>query len=195
MKILIATHNPAKIKDYCQLLEKEGFKVETLASLDIRERFAEHQDSFEQNAQNKALFYYNLAKIPTIAEDGGFEIDYLNGEPGIKSRRWPGHEATDEEIVNYLREKIKEIPQDQRSAKFTAVTCLIKSPNEIYQAKNSLEGYLIEVMRKDYPTGWPYRAFFIEKNFNKYLMDLTEAEYNQINHRLKNIEELIKYLN
>lgn len=195
MRILLATHNPAKIKDYRKILLERGIEVETLNSLEITEKFSENKDTFKENAKEKALFYYQLVKIPTLAEDGGFEIDYLNGQPGVKSRRWLGYKATDEEIVEYLKEKIKEVPFNQRSARFTAVCCLVKTETEIYFAKNSIEGYLTEEYNDNYPEGFPYRAFFIEKSSNKYIMDLTEEEYSQINHRRKNIEEIIKYLN
>lgn len=195
MKILLATHNPAKVEDYKKIFINKGFETETLKSLGLDDKFDETKDTFEANAKDKAIYYYNLAKIPTIAEDGGFEIDFFHGQPGVLSRRWSGYKATDEELIAFIKEKIKQIPFDQRSARFTAVTCLVKSFDEIYFAKNSLMGYITEKYNKDYPLGWPYRAFFIEKNFNKYVMDLTPDEYKQINHRRKNIEELAKYLN
>ena len=188
MKILLATHNPAKIRDYRKVLSEKGYEVVTLNSLNIKDKFEENKNSFKENAKDKALYYYKLAKMPTIAEDGGFEIDYLNGQPGVRSRRWLGHEASDEELILHLKNVVKEIPSDKRSARFKAVACLVKSDTEINLAENSLEGNLTEDYNENYPEGFPYRAFFLEKDFNKYLMDLTEEEYNQINHRRKNIE-------
>ena len=194
MKILLATHNPAKIKDYRRLLSEKDIAIETLNSLGIDDKFEENQDSFEANAKDKALFYFNLSNMSTIAEDGGFEIDFFNGEPGVKSRRWPGFTATDEQIIEFLKKKIELIPNDQRTARFTAVCCLAKSKDELHCVENSMEGFLTEEYNDNYPEGFPYRAFFIEKNFNKYIMDLTKEEYDQINHRKKDIEEIVKYL-
>lgn len=194
MKVVLATHNPAKVEDYQKVLKEHGLEVETLNSLNIKENFEENQDTFKENAKSKALFYYKLAKMSTLADDGGFEIDYLHGEPGVKSRRWLGYEASDEEIVNHLVEVIDSISENQRTAKFTTVLCLVKSPKEIYFAKNSIEGFLTTECHLDYPKGFPYRACFIEKTFGKHLMDLSEAEYNQINHRRRNVEEIIKNL-
>ncbi|MBU1036931.1 hypothetical protein KKF32_02760 [Patescibacteria group bacterium] len=193
MKVLLATYNPAKLKDYLKVLSAKGIEAETLEDLKINDKADETKATYEENAREKALFYYRLSKIPTIAEDGGFNIDYLNGEPGVKSRRWLGHEASDEELIEYLREKIKEIPKEQRTARLTTVLCLVKSESEIYTVKNSIEGYLTEEYNPNYPKGLPFRALFIEKTFDKYLMDLTEEEYNQVNHRRKNIEGLMKY--
>jgi len=196
MKILLATHNPAKVKDYQKILQEHGLIAETLESLNIKENFEENQATFEDNAKAKALFYYQLANLPTLADDGGFAIDYLNGEPGVKSRRWLDsiRESSDKEIVNHLVEVIASIPKNQLTARFTTVLCLVKSPKEVYLAKNSIEGFLTTECRLDYPQGFPYRACFIEKIFGKYLMDLSPAEYNQINHRRKNVEEIIKNL-
>lgn len=175
-------------------MEEEGIEVVTLSNLSIKEKFEENQETFEDNAKAKALYYYNLAKMPTLADDGGFEINYLNGQPGVKSRRWLGFEATDKQLIEHLNSIIKQIPEDKRTARFVSVCCLVKSPTEIYLAKNCIEGLLTNEYNDNYPEGFPYRAFFIEKTFNKYMMDLTEEEYRQIDHRGKNIEELIKHL-
>jgi len=194
MKVLIASHNPAKINDYRKILSSKGIAAVTLAGLGIKEKFTENKLSFTENAQDKAQFYYNLTKMPVLAEDGGFEIDYLNGQPGVKSRRWLGYDASDEEIINHLKKIISEIPSEKRSARFTSVLCLIKPGANPQLVQNSMEGFLTDEYNDGYPEGFPYRAFFIEKTFGKYLMDLTSTEYDQINHRRKNVEEILKYL-
>jgi XTP/dITP diphosphohydrolase len=194
MKVLLATHNPAKINDYRKILREQGVESETLEDLGIKEDFIESYDTFEANARAKALFYYNLAQRPTLADDGGFEIDYLNGEPGVKSRRWLGRKSTDQELVDKLSKVSAAIPPNQRMARFTTVICLVKSEKEIYSVKNSIEGYLTPEVNNNYPPGFPYRACFMEKTFNKYLMDLSPEEYGQINHRRKNVQEILKYL-
>ncbi len=194
MKILLATRNLAKIEDYSKILRQFGIEVVDLNSLGIQEKVEEDELTFEQNARKKALFYHKLSGLPTLADDGGFEIDYLNGEPGVKSRRWTGQEATDEELVDKLVKVISVLPTDQRTGRFTTVLCFAAAAQEIYSVKNSIKGYLTEQVNYNYPKGFSYRACFIEKTFNKYLMDLTEEEYRQINHRQKNIEEIIKHL-
>ncbi|MFA6271555.1 MAG: non-canonical purine NTP pyrophosphatase [Patescibacteria group bacterium] len=194
MKVLIATGNPAKIQAYTELLSGFNIDVETLSSLNIKESFEEMGQTFTENAQGKAIYYYQIAKIPTIAEDSGLEIDYLNGEPGVKSRRWLGYVMSDEEALRLLKEKIQDIPPKKRSAHFTAVTCLVKSVDEIYTVHHAIHGELTEKVHKYFRPGFPYRALFIEKTYKKYLQDLTEEEYKTIDSRRKNIEEIIKYL-
>lgn len=194
MRLLLATHNPAKIRSYKGKLSDLGIDIGTLDDLGIDDKFEENKSTFEENAKDKALFYYRLTKIPTVAEDSGFEIDYLNGEPGVKSRRWLGHEATDKEILEHIKKIIPTIPKDKRTARFVAVTCLIKSADEIYIIRNTKEGFVTDDIRENFPEGFPYRSCFISGVFNKHVQDLTKEESLQISHRLKNLKELKKYL-
>ena len=193
MKVLLATHNPAKIASYQEKLSNLGIDFFTLHDLGITIKFEENKTTFEENARDKALFYYNISKMPTIAEDGGFEIDYLNGEPGVKSRRWLGYEATDEQLVEKFRQVIPDIPQDQRTARFVAVSCLVKKSDEIYIIRNTKEGYVTDDIRESYPKGFPFRSCFISKDFHKHVEDLSDDERQKISHRLKNLLELKQY--
>ena len=194
MKLLFASNNPAKIIEYSQMLSAEGIEVVTLKDLNITNKIEENEATFKGNAIKKAKFYFEKSDLPTLAEDSGFEIDYLGGQPGVKSRRPKGYEATDEELVKWLKEKTAGIPKDKRSCRFRAVSCLVKSSDEIYTSEHSIEGYLTDEVRDDYDPGFPYRSMFIEKDTNQYLMDLSQEEYENINHRKKNILEIIKYL-
>lgn len=194
MKILVATYNPGKIREYTQFFKKKGIEVVTLEGLGISEKFEEDKESFEENARAKALFYHKLSGMATLSDDGGLEIDYLGGEPGVRSRRWLGHEASDEELIAHLKSKIKEIPKGKRQARFRAAACLVKSWDEIYAAENSIEGYVTGELHANYEKGLPYRALFIVSGFNKYYLDLSLEEGDRVNHRRKNVEELIKYL-
>ena len=102
--------------------------------------------------------------------------------------------ATDEELVEWLKKQVAKIPQNQRTCRFRAVSCLVLSPEEIYTAEHSIEGCLTDGIRTDYQPGLPYRSMFLEKNSGKFLMDLSQEEYENVNHRQKNIMAIIKYL-
>ncbi|HLD27774.1 MAG TPA: non-canonical purine NTP pyrophosphatase [Patescibacteria group bacterium] len=193
-KLFFASGNPSKIKEYTAMLKKEGIAVLNKKDLNISDQAEEDQPTFKENAVKKAKFYYQLSGLPTLAEDAGFEIDYLNGAPGINSRRIMGYEATDEELVEWLKKQVAKIPQNQRTCRFRAVSCLVLSPEEIYTAEHSIEGCLTDGIRTDYQPGLPYRSMFLEKNSGKFLMDLSQEEYENVNHRQKNIMAIIKYL-
>ncbi|MBT4122278.1 non-canonical purine NTP pyrophosphatase [bacterium] len=192
MKILIASHNPAKVDDYGNSLKNEGIEVTSLKELKIEDKFEENKDTFEENAIDKAKYYYNLTKMPTLSEDGGIEIEALNGEPGVLSRRWLGYEASDEEIVECLKSKLP-LLKDNNNARFVAVLAFVNE-DSIKTFENSIAGYISSDLNSNYPEGFPYRALFKLKKYNKHFMDLTEEEYNNVNHRQKNINDILKYL-
>ncbi|MCD4760329.1 non-canonical purine NTP pyrophosphatase, partial [bacterium] len=109
-KLLIATHNPGKFEEIKNRLSSLNVDIISLKDLNIKEDFEETGDTFKANAKGKAEFYYNLSKVPTLADDSGLVVDALNGEPGVKSRNWLGYRGTDKEILNHLMERMKDVP-------------------------------------------------------------------------------------
>src|ERR1700694_1868026 len=99
MKILIATHNKAKLgelKKAAKRLADLGFEMMSLADIQITDAPEETGTTFEENSLLKAKYYAEVAQLPAIADDGGPLIHALNNEPGVKSRMWLGREATDQ---------------------------------------------------------------------------------------------------
>ena len=102
VKLLIATKNQAKFKNFARLLSGYNIEVVSLSDVGIANDVLETGTSFEENAKLKAANYFALSKLPTLVDDSGLEIDTLGGWPGLYSRRvWgPGErEATDEEAL------------------------------------------------------------------------------------------------
>src|SRR5277367_5543836 len=96
-RLLIATTNPAKLAEYRLILRQIGIAIEpaSLGDLAISEHPEETGATFAENALLKARFYFERARIATLADDGGLEIDALGGEPGVRSHRWLGTGADD----------------------------------------------------------------------------------------------------
>src|SRR4051812_15283266 len=119
-KLLIATHNPAKVAELSKGIKHYLNNVEiiSLKELHISDEPEEIGKTFIENSRLKAEYYGNLAKLPAIADDGGLTIDALNGEPGIQSKRWLGRDATDQELIDYTLQKMKHIPSNKRTAQF-----------------------------------------------------------------------------
>src|SRR3989344_8229829 len=95
MKILIATKNPGKAREM-KIFLGDGFEIVSLTDLPGAPDVEETGTTFEENALLKAKFYFDWSGIPSIADDAGLEIDYLNGEPGVLSRRWPSYAEASE---------------------------------------------------------------------------------------------------
>src|SRR5882762_3706118 len=98
-KLLIATTNKGKLQEIGEFLKDLSVQLVSLKDVGITQDVEEDGQSYEENAQKKALFYSKVSKLPAVADDGGLEINALGGAPGLKSRRWLGHEGTDEELI------------------------------------------------------------------------------------------------
>lgn len=189
-RILIGTKNPGKIVEYKTILKKHPLKVITLRDLNIEQEVIEDQKTFKQNAIKKAKFYFNLSKLPTLAEDGGIEIDYLNGEPGIKSRRWPGYQATDEQLISITLEKLNKVPFKKRTAQLRVVIALIID-GKINTAEGALRGLILKKPVKKIISGYPFRSLFYIPEANKTLAGMSEKEEMLVSHRKKALQKLL----
>ena len=193
-KLLIATHNQGKFKESQVKLSKDlGIEIVSLVDLGIREDYEETGQTYEENAIAKAKFYYNLSKIPTIADDSGLSVDALCGEPGVHSRTWPGYTATDEELLQMLLDKMKDIPKQKRSAKFVTVIAFYDGQEELI-AKGEEAGVIAKNQISKMDKGLPYSAVFYPNGYNKVFSQLSIEEKNAISHRGKALNKIIKYL-
>ncbi|MDP2735592.1 MAG: non-canonical purine NTP pyrophosphatase [bacterium] len=193
MKLLIATSNEGKLREYRHLLRKMPFELAGLKDLGIKEHPEETGTTLEENALLKARFYQKKAGIPVLADDTGLEIDALNGEPGIHARRWPGYEATDQELVDYTLKRMKGIPLEQRGARFRAVLAVAKGEKDVRLFEGSLTGYITEEAHYPIVKGYPYRSLFFAPAVG---MVLAEAEIEELEnlHRREAVEKAREFL-
>jgi XTP/dITP diphosphohydrolase len=200
-KLLLATHNQAKLTEL-KLGASEFLKdvqILSLHDLQIQEDPEETGNTFEDNAKLKAEFYSQKTGLPTLADDGGLMISYLNNEPGVKSKRWLGYDATDEEMISYALKRLQNAGGDARIARLQT-TLVYYNPHlgrdnprivpSIYIETESILGHISHAPSKHATHGYPYRAIFIVDQFHKYYDELTPEEHLQINHRLKALKRL-----
>lgn len=196
--LLLATHNQAKLEELkigIKPLIKKGVKIVTLNDLNIKQNPKETGKSFEENAKLKAKFYGDLTGYPTIADDGGLIIPFLNNEPGVKSRRWLGYEANDEELITYTIKRLEGLPKEKRVAYLQVCLCFYNPSIKIYLCKQEkIKGYIAEKPSGKATNGYPFRALFIVDKYNKYYDKLTEEEHLKINHRLRAMRWLVNRL-
>lgn len=190
MKILVATKNPGKLKEMGQYLG-EGFELVSLADLGNAPEVSENALTFDANAVAKARAYFEWSGLPTIAEDGGFEIDALGGEPGVYSRRWPTadelasgqlREKTDEELIALALAKLQGVPPDQRTARLRSVGVFYDGARTFVEMA-AVEGVITQEYPTRWPQGLPFRGIFLIPQFNKLYADLTDQEHEQVNQR------------
>lgn len=196
-KILIATTNLAKLEELkigLLSLEKQKLEVLTLNDVKVGDKKPEETGTtFQENALIKAKFYAQLTHLPVLSDDGGLVIPYLNNEPGVKSRRWLGYEASDKELIEFALSNLRGCTGSKRTAYLETCLCFYHSKTKsIFFEKEKIKGH-ISIKSSNRPTnGYPFRAIFIVDKFNKYYDELTVKEHQKVNHRLKALKRLTK---
>ena len=129
MKLVIASNNKGKIREYKQILEPLGYEVFSQSEAGLILDVEETGTTFAENSALKARAAFKLCRCAVLADDSGLEIDALDGEPGVYSARYGGLETDDERTALVLK-KMKEIPDDKRGAHFTCTIHFIKADGE-----------------------------------------------------------------
>lgn len=194
-KILIATRNPGKLAEIKSFLKDLLVKIVSLNDLKIKDSVTEDDKTYKENSVKKAVFYARLSGLPTIADDGGIEIDALGSAPGVRSRRFfakTEKEATDEVIINEMIKLINKLPKNKRGAKFRTIVTFARPDGKHFSAEGAIRGILREPHLK-LLHGYPYRSFFYLPKLKKYYheSDLSEDEMKVYNHRYKAIRKLV----
>ncbi len=188
-ELLVATTNEGKVTEYKEIFKGFGLpvKIVSLKEAGITEEVEEDGRTFEENAVKKAEFYHNLSGLTTLSDDAGLEIDYLNGEPGVHSRRWPGYTASDEELMQLALEKLKGVPEEKRGAQLRAVIGLI-FPGEptVHTFEGVLRGKIARSPVGKTLAGYPFRSIFLPENNDKYL-----SELNIVAHRKQAVKKAL----
>ena len=175
-EIVIASGNAGKIKEAQEILKE--FKITSIKDAGIDIDVEEDKDTFEGNAIKKAEVIANkLNGKKCIADDSGIEIEYLNGFPGVVTKRW--FEGTDRERNLKLIEKLKGVPKENRKIKFTTAIALSDGKNTICEL-GIIDGFVAEEVRGE--NGFGFEEIF-EWETGKSLAELTQEEKNQISAR------------
>ena len=195
-KILIASTNPGKITEIkigLHELKKQGIKILTLTDVGVEKDPEETGKTFQENAVLKARYYGTLTNLPTIADDGGLIIPFLNNEPGIKSKRWMEREATDLELIGHTLHNLRGCTGKKRIAYLQTCLCFYDPRTEqTLTEQEKIKGHISEKASNRPTNGYPYRALFIVEKYNKYYDQLTEDEHHEVNHRLIALKRLTK---
>jgi XTP/dITP diphosphohydrolase len=193
-ELLVATTNPAKLAEYQLLLRNFDLKVISLREAGIEQAAPEDAASFAENARLKARFYFDLARIPTLADDGGLEVDALDGAPGVRSHRWLGAANPDDRMLAeaVIRRMIGVAPE-QRTARIHAAATLVWLEGGVRRealAEAALEGIVAKDCYREVRAGFPYRSVLWLPQRGCYLAELTEDEAAQLSQRRAVIEQL-----
>ena len=180
-RLLLATHNQGKVREYRLLLQGLPFQLATLGDVGIQDVMAEEGSTFEENARAKAEGYGALSGLLTLGEDSGLEVEALGGEPGVRSARYAGDHASDTELVRYLLARMDGVPRDRREARFRCVIALSGPGRETEQFSGECPGLIaFEPLGEG---GFGYDPVFYLLELGRTLAQLTKEAKNQVSHR------------
>ena len=193
-KLLIATTNPGKLAEIKRFLANLPVELVGLKDIDITDVVEETGSTFEENAILKAKYYCQKSGLPTLADDGGFEIDALGGQPGVKSHRWihQDREDTDDELIAYTLEKMRGLPRAQRGAQLRLVLALVFPDGRVSTVEEKTRGIVAEKPSDHRTPGFPYRSLLFLPEIGKYYDHnlLTPEETERFNHRKRALDRL-----
>jgi XTP/dITP diphosphohydrolase len=180
-KLLLATSNPGKIREYRYLLKELGYQITTLAEEGITIVVTESGNSYDQNARLKAVAYAKFSQFMALADDSGLEVDALNGEPGFQSARFGGETISDADRVSLLLAKLNGIPWERRTARFKCIIAIAIPEGQCEICYGECRGMIaLEAKGKN---GFGYDPVFFVPELGKTMAELPMEMKNKISHR------------
>ena len=191
MKIVIATFNKGKFKEFKDLFSNSIFEILSLKDF-TTEDIDETGSSYEENAMLKAKKASELSNFPSLGDDSGLEVKLLNNDPGLFSARYSGKNATDEKNIKKLLKATKNL--ENTKAKFVS-TLAFYDPQKNLElfSFGELEGEIIKEKKGD--KGFGYGPVFKIKNSCQTLAEVSFKERMKISHRAKSTQEMLEHLN
>jgi XTP/dITP diphosphohydrolase len=185
-KLLVATNNPGKVREYEELLAdlpvslEITFPAQEGLTLEVEESGA----SFEENARIKARAYAQASGLLTLADDSGLEVDALSGAPGVHSARYGGPGADDADRYRKLLKSLADVPVGQRSARFRCVVALATPDGIMHTTDGVCEGEIGSAPRGQH--GFGYDPVFVVKGYDgRTMAELSPELKNRISHRAR----------
>ena len=180
-KLLLATSNQAKVREYKSLLQSLPWELVTPVEQGITTRVSEVGDSLEENARLKATLLAAESQLLALADDSGLEVDALGGEPGRLSARYAGEGASDRDRVSYLLSRLKGVPWQKRSARFRCVIAIAIPDGEVEFCSGECRGVITFEPRGE--QGFGYDPIFYLPELDKTMAELPLEVKNQVSHR------------
>ena len=190
--ILVATTNPGKLAELSKMLDIDA-DFKSLVDFPGIDEVVEDGNTFEQNAQKKALGYAKATGLWTIADDSGLVIDALGGEPGIHSARFSGEKSEARTLIDHkniakVLKLMKDVPVEKRTARFVCSLCLASPEKVLIRTEGKVEGVIAE--EKIGTGGFGYDPIFFVPTLGKTIAQITPEEKNKISHRGNAINKL-----
>lgn len=180
MRLLIATTNPGKVREYRALLDGLNVELVGLQDVGISTDVEETGATYEANAVLKARAYAEMSGLPTLADDSGLEVDALNGRPGVHSARYAPDSPT---RIQKLLTEMNGVPDNQRQARFQCVIALAWPDGQLDITRGTCEGVIAHEARGG--NGFGFDPVFYLPEHNATMAEMPENFKNTISHRAR----------
>ncbi len=189
---LIATHNAKKKNELLRILAPLGIDVKTDSELGLTLTEAEENgETFYENALIKAKSGCEESGYPCVADDSGLMVDYLAGAPGVYSARFAGEHGDDDKNNEKLLKLMADVPEEERTARFVSVVCLVFPNGDVISARGECEGTI--GYQKKGEGGFGYDPLFMVDG--KSFAEMSAEEKDKLSHRGKALNLLLEKLN
>ena len=189
MNLIFATHNEHKLKEIRAITSHLNLNILSLSDLQFTQEIEETGSTLDDNAVIKAKYIYQQYQENVFGEDTGLEVDALNGQPGVKTARYAGPIRDSNENMDKLLSELKN--SQNRNAQFRSIIALILD-DKLYTFEGITRGQIS--MKKKGTGGFGYDPVFIPDGFSETFAELDESTKNQISHRARAMQKLIKFL-
>lgn len=189
-KIVLATHNAGKIREFKSILEPLGYEAVSVHDViaDITEP-EETGTTFAENALLKATYYMKATGLPCLADDSGIAADALGGRPGVYSARYAGPDCDDEANNQKLIRDLAPYTGDDRKGYYACVVALVWPDGRSLTGKGTCDGIIRDFYQGE--GGFGYDPLFYLPEFGKTMAELSMEEKNRISHRGRALRDLL----
>jgi XTP/dITP diphosphohydrolase len=190
MKLLVATQNPGKVREFRLLLASLEASLCFPFELGLQVKVPEDGDTYVDNARQKAMAYARTSGLLTLADDSGLEVDALGGAPGIRSARYTaGHDA---DRVAALLARLRGVAWEQRTARFRCVVVIVAPSGELYSTEGTCQGMI--AFEPAGQGGFGYDPIFYLPDYGCTMAQLPLALKNRFSHRARAVEAALATL-
>ena len=187
-QLVIASHNPGKVREIAELLGPYGVEPISAGELDLPEP-EETGTTFVANAELKARIAADLSGLPALADDSGLCVDALGGDPGIFSARWAGESKDFDMAMRLVEDRLNEEPDMARSAHFVCALALAWPDGHVEWFEGRVDGTLVWPPRGG--NGFGYDAMFLPDNGAQTFGEMDAAAKHAISHRADAFRQLV----
>lgn len=191
LRLLLATNNPGKVREFRRLLAGAPFVVETPAEAGIALEVAETGSSYAENAALKARAFASASGRLALADDSGIEVDALDGAPGMYSARFGGDGLDDAGRTALLLEKLAGVPMERREARYRAVVAVADPDGSVELFEGVQEGRIGFAPRGE--RGFGYDPVFITED-GRVQAEIDDAEKDRVSHRGQAVRAALAWL-